>query len=286
MTRMLIAGTVALVLVIGALEAAPAMSGPPVPGPIDEHSATASASGNGSIATATATCPPGTRAAGGGFDAPSSITGIPLVYESVKVDQRSWRASAQYLDMGEPTTMTLTAYVYCRDHYPVTWTNGATRPTNGQVQVGPTATASCLPGEVALAGGFVMPPPLHSPSVDSLFFDSFRNGVGDWSTRVVTGPAGPSSFTSEAYCAKHGNPPTGVTATSAGNNRDMTTSSSTAYCPAGQSPAAGGFAQPDSDITSFLFLTESRRVGSGWRATALHSGNDPAVSLVAAGYCG
>jgi hypothetical protein len=283
---MLIAGIVAVLLVAGVLGAAPAMSGLPSPGPIEEHQATASASGNGSIASATATCPPGTRAAGGGFDAPSSATGIPLVYESVKDGQRSWRASAQYLDLGQPTTMTLTTYVYCRDHYPVTWTNGTTRPTDGQTQVGPTATAGCPSGELALAGGFTMPPPLHSPMVTSLYFDSLRYGASDWSTRVVTGPAGPSSFTSEAYCAKHGIAPAEVTASSAPNGSDFTASTSTATCPAGLSPAAGGFAQPDSDITSFLFLTESRRVGSGWRASALHSGNDPAVRLVSAAYCG
>ena len=69
---------------------------------IQEVSSTATASGNASTASATATCPGGIKAAGGGFDAPSSDGAVPLVYESVKVGNKAWRASAQLLSRAIP----------------------------------------------------------------------------------------------------------------------------------------------------------------------------------------
>ena len=96
MTRMLTALGAVLVLTAATAQAAPAkpgpdIGGPPDPGAIQEQSATATASGNGATATATASCPPGTKAAGGGFNAPPIGDAIPLVYESVKVGHGSWR---------------------------------------------------------------------------------------------------------------------------------------------------------------------------------------------------
>jgi hypothetical protein len=54
------------------------------------------------------------KRAGGRFDAPSSGDLVGLVYESVKVEQRAWRASVQLLDPGDPSALDLTTYVYCR----------------------------------------------------------------------------------------------------------------------------------------------------------------------------
>jgi hypothetical protein len=254
-------------------------------GAIQEASSTATASGNASTASATATCPGGTKAAGGGFDAPSSDGAMPLVYESVKVGNKAWRASVQLLEPGDPAPVTLTTYVYCRRHFPPTKTAATTVPTNGHLQIGPTAEANCSPGRVAVAGGFHMPAPLTGPTVTDLFFDSLRSGDTGWDARVVTGPAGPSTITSEVYCARRGGVPVEATGSSAPNGLDSTTSTATATCPDGLSPAAGGFAQPDSVVFSFFFVDGSQRVDDTWQVSALHIGSDPAISLHAAAYC-
>jgi hypothetical protein len=289
MTRMLTALGAVLVLSAAVVQAAPAKTpsggGPPDPGAVQEESATAQASGDGSTATATASCPPGTKVAGGGFDAPSSGDVIGLVYESVKVGHDAWRASVQLLDPSDPSTLTLTTYAYCRDHFPVMKTASTTVPTDGHLQIGPTASAGCPTGEVAMAGGFHMPPPLVSPTVSDLFFDSLRSGESGWDARVVTGPAGPSNVTSEAYCARHSGAPVEADGVSSPNGLDSTTSTATASCPAGLSPAAGGFAQPDSSVVSFFFVDSSRRAGDTWQGSGFHSGGAPAVALDAAGYC-
>ncbi len=297
MTRMLTAVFAVLVLSAAAVQAAPAKTSshdghgsppshtPHGQGTLLEGSSTAQASGDGSTATATATCPHGTRAAGGGFDAPSSSDVVALVYESVKVGQHGWRSSVQLLDPGDPSTLTLTTYAYCRKHFPVTRSTARTVPTSGEVQIGPTASATCPNGEIATAGGFHMPAPLVSPTVTDLFFDSLRSGDSGWDARVVTGPAGPSSVTSEAYCARRGAVPVEADGSSAPNGLDSVSSTATAACPGGLSPAAGGFSQPDSAVISFFFVYSSRRVGDTWQVSGLHTGSEPAVALNAAGYC-
>src|SRR5204862_3826441 len=169
MNRMLTALCAVVVLVAASVQPAfaeqdfPSQGGPPAPGPVEESNASASATGNGSTATATATCPAGTKAAGGGFAAPSSGDSIALVYESVKVDKRAWRASAQLLNPSGSGSLNLTTYVYCRTHLPNTTTVSTTVPTSAQVQVGPTAEASCPSGQAAVGGGFDMPAPLIPP---------------------------------------------------------------------------------------------------------------------------
>ncbi len=255
------------------------------PGPISEESSTASASGEGSTVTATASCPPGTKVVGGGFDAPYSVEVIGLVYESVKSGGRRWRSSAQVLDPGAPTALTLTTYAYCRSHAPRAKTRSVTAPTTGETEVGPTVPARCNPGESALAGGFTMPAPLRSGTVTALYLDSARSGTSAWDVRVITGPAAPSTVTSEAYCSRRAGAPAESVATSAPNGGDFTPSSATAGCPAGLTPAAGGFSQPDSGPISFFIVYESRRVGDGWRISGLHSGNEPASTLRAVAYC-
>jgi len=295
MTRILTAILAVLALSAALVQAAPAkplpQSGPkprggphPSAAPL-EASAAADVSGDGSTASVTATCPAGTKAAGGGFDVPSSGDAAGLVYESVKVHQHAWRASVQLLDPGDPSTLTLTTYAYCRAHFPATKSTTRTVKTSGEVQIGPTASARCPHGQFAIAGGFQMPPPLLSPTVTELFFDSARAGVSGWDARVVTGPAGPSSLTSEAYCSKAVRAPVEATASSTPNGLDSTISTAAAACPPGLSPAAGGFSQPDSAVVSFFFVTSSRRVGDSWQVQGLHSGGDPVVALDAAAYC-
>jgi len=289
MTRML-AILVAVVVALAALaDAASAKNGAHrasrFSGVVEVGTATAEATGDGSTATATASCPHGTKAAGGGFDAPSSAEVIGLVYESVKVGHSSWRSSMQLFDPGDANTVALTSFVYCRTRFPSTKTSTDTVPTTGELQVGPTASAQCPKGESATAGGFQMPPPLGQVSVTDLFFDSLRADPSAWDARVVTGPAGPSTVTSEVYCAKAVAPPTEVQSTSAPVGVDLQTGIATASCPAGTMPAAGGFAQPQSSVDSFFFVYSSMRVGDSWQVSGLHSGGAPAVALTGAAYC-
>jgi hypothetical protein len=285
MARVTAAVVVSVLLLVGAAQLGWAKSGQGT-GPPLEQTASASAIGPETTASATATCPPGTRATGGGFRAPSSVDAVALVYESVKVRQRAWRASVQLLDIGAPSSLTITTYVYCRAQYPHTTTETSTVPTSGQTEVGPTASASCPRGQLAVGGGFRMPPPLSGPTVRSLYFDSLRSGTSAWNTKVVTGPAGVSSVTGEVYCARRIASPAEASGTSAPNSRDFTTSTASAACAAPSTPLAGGFSQPDSDVNSFLFVDESRRVDNGWQVSGLHSGTVPAVSLNAFAYCG
>jgi hypothetical protein len=289
MTRMLAALVAVLVVMAAAVQAASARPGGAhghgASPAIEVGTASAQASGDGSTATATASCPGGTKAAGGGFDAPSSADVTGLVYESVKVHQHAWRASVQLYDPGDSTPLTLTTYVYCQAGFPATKTADETVPTTGELQVGPTASASCPHGETAVAGGFHMPPPLIAPTVTDLYFDSLRSGSSGWDARVVTGPAGPSNVTSEAYCSKAVPPPVEAVGASDPSGLDSQSVTATATCPAGLTPAAGGFAQPDSGPISFFFVYSSKRVGDSWEVSGLHSGNDPAVVLTSAGYC-
>jgi hypothetical protein len=284
MTRMLT--VLGAVLAAIAAEATPAFAVPPsANGTVQEVSASVQVTGDGSTASATATCPPGTKAAGGGFDAPPTAQAVGIVYESVKVHERDWRASVQLLDPGSPETVTLTTYAYCRDHFPATHTSEQTVPTDGQVQLGPTASATCPHGEAALAGGFSMPPPLVSSFVTDLFFDSVRDGISGWDGRVVTGPAGPSYITSQAYCSAARDVPVEADGTTQSGEVDGVSSTATANCPPGLVPADGGFTQPASGLMSFFFVTSSRRVGGSWQVTGRHSGSVPQVPLQAAAYC-
>lgn len=275
------------VCAVGALACAPAAAAKPnkPPEPIVTASATGSATGPGSVATATATCPGPTRPLGGGFAMPSSAAVIGIVFESVKVRHRQWRVSAQLLDPGSPSTLTLSTYVYCRKFAPRTSTAVATVPTTGVPQIGPSATASCPSGQQALAGGFATPPPLAGSVVANLILDSHRNGPAAWSTRVATGPAGPSTVTTEVYCAPLAATPVDQVATSDPNSSSLGLSSATAGCPSGSTATAGGFAQPLSQLSSFFFVSESQRVGDGWRASGLHSGLEPGVTLSSVAYC-
>ena len=280
---MLIAVTAALVILMAVAQ--PAAAKKRSLNAAFEVSATATATGDGSTASATAACPPGTKVAGGGFYAPYSFQVIPIVYESVMAGKREWRSSMQLLDPSGATSLTLTTYAYCRPGLPSVKVYRQSAETTGELGIGPSLEASCPGDDAAIAGGFQMPPPLSSGLVSALLFDSAASDSSSWTSRFVTGTVGAATVSSEAYCDKRDQAPTGVTASSAPNNADFSSSSATADCPAGTSPAAGGFAQPDANFASFFLVYESRRDGDSWRVSGLHTGNDPAASLSASAYC-
>ena len=269
-----------------ALSSAPKAPGGKAPtGSAATAVATATGSGPGTVLSATANCPRGSRAVGGGFEAPSSGQVAAVIFESARARQRGWRASAQLLDLGGSGGLTLTALAYCEPDAPKAKRRRSTAATGGQPQVGPTVGASCRRGEAALAGGFRMPPPLVSSAAKALVFDSHRTGDHAWATRVATGAAGPSRVTTEVYCVRGLDPGPERTATSPLNAESFELSTALASC----APAAertGGFAQPLSGLGSFLFITESRRGDGGWRVTGLHSGTSPSVAVSALAYCG
>src|SRR2546423_926557 len=147
-----------------------------------------------------------------------------------------------------------------------------------------SAQAAFAKQVVAAQGGPPAPGPVQELSASASATGN-RSGPSAWDPRVVTGPAGPSSLTSEVYCARRGAAPTEATGSSAPNGQDSTSSTGVAACPTGLSPAAGGFAQPDSSPISFYFVYESRRVGDTWQVSGLHSGGPQAVAVDVAGYC-
>jgi len=247
-------------------------------------SATASATGLGQIASATASCPPGTDAIAGGFEAPSSSAVLGMVFESVKSGKRSWRASVQLLDLGTPSTLTLTTHVYCRKATLIK-TVSATVPTDGRTQIGPSVTAACEGGNVALSAGYSIPAPLIGQVVTALILDLRRVSTSAWEARAATGNAAPSTFTLETYCAHPKNdPPLEATVSSEPNSTSFARSTATVACE-GAGATFGGFAQPLSAVNSFLIVDESRLSEEGWRASAVHSGSNPPVTLSSTAYC-
>lgn len=247
--------------------------------------ATGQGSGMGTIVSATANCPRNMRAVSGGFQAPASIDVIPVVFESVRTASRSWRASAQLLDLGAPSNVTLQTTVYCKHKFFAGKTSRVTSPTDGDPHLGPLVGASCRRSQIAVSGGFTMAAPLTDGAVTALVLDSRRDGAQAWNTWLATGSGGTGAASTEVYCARHQRELTDAVASSPASSTDFETLTATARCAGGKQPTSGGFSQPQSDLSSFVIVTESRRVGDGWKVSGLHSGTDPAVTLNALAYC-
>jgi hypothetical protein len=247
--------------------------------------ATSTASGTGSIASATATCPKGTLAVAGGFEAPSSSEVLGLVYESVKTGPRTWRASAQLLDIGNPSSLTLEVSVYCKRKFFSARTRRVNSSTDGTPHLGPLVRASCRRSQVAVAGGFSMAPPLHDQMVTALVLDSRRDGPQAWNTFLATGGGGSGAAATEVYCARKQRELAESVAGSAPSAGSFETLTATANCGGDKRPTSGGFAQPQSDVNSFIIVFQSERVGDGWKVSGLHSGMEPPVTLNALAYC-
>jgi hypothetical protein len=247
--------------------------------------ATAHGAGNGAIVSATASCPKGMRAVAGGFNAPSSVEVLGLVFESVRTASRSWRASAQLLDIGATSGLTLEATAYCKRKFFAGKTRRVTAATDGEPHVGPLVGASCRRSQIAVSGGFTMPAPLFGQAVTALVLDSRRDGAQAWNTWLATGAGGTGSAATEVYCARRQRELSEAVATSAASFTFFESLSATARCAGGNEPTSGGFSQPQSDTNSFLFVYESRRVGGGWKVSGMHSGAEPAVTLNALAYC-
>lgn len=263
----------------------------------------ATASGAGAVATATATCPAkgGSKgkwqALSGGFVLATPVDGV--VFESRRVGQRSWRASAQSLS----GVVTVTAYANCRRGLPKPRAISATVSTPGAAQVGPATTAQCPSGR-AVSGGFATPPPYTALGAANTVIGSFPSGTRAWRVQVVSNQA--SNLDAFAYCAKRKRKPKiaravadpGSVATDAGS----VAVSSTRRCPAGQfAPGGGGFQQQNVTPTQYLVpIRSSQRpttpastkplppgyYGNVWQAHGLKVGSGTPVTMLAVGLCG
>jgi hypothetical protein len=251
-----------------------AQSGGEQQGKIKTRSATGTNSGQGAVITQIATCPKKTRAVGGGFTGtPASAAAIPIVFESRKLGQRQWRASSQINDPGPATSISLTAFVYCRAGAPKTSEAATTVGTPDANGVGPSAIATCPGRRNALAGGFATPPPLGGLTIARvLTAESRRVGDASWEALgVTTAGAGGSSLTALAYCAKQ-DPPAARAGVGSPNGAQVTSSTTSASCKAKERAVAGGFAQPGAQANTpiRIFIPyESRRTGNGWQAAGL-----------------
>jgi hypothetical protein len=256
-------------------------------GSVQTRTATAQGSGNDAILTATATCPKKSRAISGGFSGtPVTSDALPIIYESVKVGQRSWRTSSQIVDEVAPSdTVSLTSVVYCRKGAPKTSvvTNTAATPVPSPATPTGTSTATCRGNKLATAGGFFMPPPILTNGVPS---DSFRISAVSWQVTVQI--LGATTVTSHVYCAKSKEPTPVTTTTSSSSQFAPTTT--TAACAGKRNPLAGGFTMSGSTHLStppgVFYPYESLRADrKSWKASGVHGGT-AATTLSAIAYCG
>jgi hypothetical protein len=257
-----------------------------------------SASGRGSIATTTAICPKKTRATGGGYlegpiDSVNNPTDTPFVFESQKVDQRSWRASAQ---ADGPTvsgpSVSITVFVYCQQDAPATTAASATVPTPGVSQFGPIATATCPSGKV-LAGGFSTPPPIANPATSSALsnavISSRASGIRGWQVGVRSSLA--SSVTSYAYCANHRH----SLLEAPGANSTVFLGNivpAVGTCPGKLKALSGGFSAETGSLNGVFEVYESHRyepeavtTNNHWSASGRLVG-PPSGTMNAFAYCG
>jgi hypothetical protein len=247
----------------------------------------------GAIATATATCPKTERpdlgpwrAISAGVQLPPSGSGV--VYESRKVGQRSWRASAQSL-WG---TFTLELSLYCQNEVPKTTHASATVATPGSPQVGPAAVARCRSGKT-VAGGFSTPPPFTAGGAANLVIASMPKKKVAWKAQVLSRQA--SSLTSYVYCAKRKHVRLGHSGRASGTaTADGTlVDDANTYdppCPVHVGrflPGGGGFSEEGLTTSQYLIPVSFFQQGDdSWHASGLKVGSGVPVTLEVHTVCG
>ena len=255
------------------------------------RTAAGTVAGDRAILSATATCPKRTRAVGGGFAFPPPASGYsPIVFESQKVGQRQWRASAQMSQASPFTLKTITVEVYCRRGAPATSTVSSTVPTEDLSSLhenGPAISAACPSNRRLTGGGFSTPPPLSDFGAANVVRRSEPTG-NSWTTEVESDNAA-SSVSSFAYCAKPRKSPslTAVGATVPGVNPAPERTEVASTCSGKRTMAAGGFGQVyllQAGGGTFLVF-ESHRIGKSWLTVADQGGNSTATSLSSVGLC-
>ena len=247
--------------------------------------------GDDAILSATASCPKGSRAVGGGFAVPAPRPGYsPIMFESQKVGQRGWRASAQMFQAAPFDPITIAVDVLCRRGAPKTTTVTSTVPTPDASPLhanGPATSAPCPSKRRLTGGGFSTPPPLGSFGAANVVRRSEPTG-NSWTSEVESDNAA-STLTSYAYCAKRrASPPiSAVAVTTPGTIPATTRAVATATCGGKRTMAGGGFRQVY-DLTAgggTFQIYESRRAGKSWTTVSRQGGSSTAISLTSAGLC-
>ena len=247
--------------------------------------------GNQAILSATATCPKRSRAVGGGFAVPGPRSGYsPLMFESQKVGQRGWRASAQISQAAPFDPITIAVEVDCRRGVPKPERSMSTVPTVDASPLhmnGPATSAPCPSNRRLTGGGFSTPPPLGSFGAANVVRRSEPTG-NSWTSEVESDNAA-SSLTSYAYCARRKASPSmaAVAATASGTDPAPASTSVTATCTKKRTMAGGGFRQTYSLLVGggAFNVYESRRAGKSWTAVADQGDDSTAISFSSVGLC-
>lgn len=243
---------------------------------------TAAAAGNtvtapGDISTATATCPPGTKALGGGFIGSFSTAGAIAIYASYRSGEQSWSVAGA---KAGPAPASATAFAYCRRTTKAVV--DVTAATSVPAGVGMTAStsASCPAGTQLIGGGFIST----ANGLDTSFASTnLSTAPGTWSVTALQNGGSVQTMTAHAYCVAGIRAPTILNTTNSPPVTPPGTATATSPpCPAPKKPkkkkgkkkkkkkpaqllTAGGYSSPTDD---FPIYTESHIGSAGWLATA------------------
>jgi hypothetical protein len=294
----------ALALVVAAPAAEAKGKKKPKLTPVLTRTGSATTSADGQSASAVATCPKGTIALGGGFNAPfarsgNDIVDFNVVHESRRMGRRTWAVIAVRQD-GETAgpALSVTATVHCRN--PLLGKRRNVRkpkrlvvtavPVTGQTggnNVVLTATAACPPGLRLLGGGFRISPAPVLTGVESFARPSQSTPTGSfsWQASATNIGAVGRATTSYAYCITRRVPiftrATGELAGGDGIRPEATVNAQ--VCPGKRQLVGGGFSHPHTP--SFRPIPSvSAAVGGEWRATAWNPGTEPGT-LSSTGIC-
>jgi hypothetical protein len=262
---------------------------------------TTTATGNtvnapGDVSTATATCPPGTKALGGGFVGPFSGTSAVVIFASYRSGEQSWSVAGV---QAGPGTGNATAFAYCRRTTKAVVDVAAATPVPAGVGMTASTSARCPSGTQLISGGFIS---TSGPSGLDVSFAStnLSTAPGTWSvTALQNGNTTPQTMTAHAYCMSGIRAPTILNATNSPPVAPSASNSVTSPpCPTPKKPkkgkkkkkkkprqllTAGGHSSPASD---FHFYTDSHIGAGGWLATAVRVGGSTGpFSVTSQGIC-
>jgi len=156
----------------------------------------------GQFDTTTATCPRGTKAFSGGFEAEplDTVGDTPAltVSESHRTGKRTWEASA-FSNGNEPGD--LAAYAYCREGGKKLKAKQASTTISSDTTESADIQARCKRRQRVVSGGFGSPD--DSGEATPRFLTSSKRGKRAWGVEAFVGGTGaPIEFTIYAYCEK------------------------------------------------------------------------------------
>jgi hypothetical protein len=238
-----------------------------------------------SVGSATATCPQGSAAVGGGFQAPGFTPDNSQATvgrtSSALVDDR--RVETEAFNFGTQPGE-IVSWAYCR--------HSAAPPdvSSRTVSVLPgtvgSAVAKCPPGTSATAGGFAGGVDFTAGSA-ILVLTSMRQSARRWLVEAVNFGGAAGDLTAHAYCRDRA--PTLVTKSRETGASATHAKSFSVACPHGGRAISGGFdGHPSVDngnLNGAAAVTSKRADGrTSWRTTAVGAGDQPGT-ITAYAYC-